>query len=480
MSPTWDLARMLLAESVLLSMVGTVVGGLVASLGINALRSMLPAFLPRLADVSVDTRVLVVSACVALVIGLAFGMAPLVGCSRAIDRVLRENGRANTASRRSQWLRSSLIVAEVGLAVVLSIGAGLFITSFARVMRVDVGLDYQQVLVANVRGEADVSQRARLVDRVRGIPGVEAAAMKTSNVPFWGSYSSMQIDIPGRDSQPAWSRGIGVSEVSPDYFRTLRVQLRKGRFFTDADRRGSEPVVILNETAAKIYFPGEDPIGRVVRFHEQRTIVGIVGDVRTSGPELPVDPESYLPMAQGARGGGTLLVRTAGRSAPIIPQVKAAIWSEFPNLAIPTPRTLEQAFGNYIAERRFTMLVLSVFGLLGVTIAGVGIYGVTAYVVTERTREIGIRIALGAVPSSILRSVLRRALGLIGLGLLAGLGTAWLLATSVERFLFSVDPHDLRIYAAVCGVLVSSAFLAAFLPARRASRVDPLVALRAE
>jgi putative ABC transport system permease protein len=477
----WDLARMLLAESLLLSIAGTALGGLVASWGVNAFRSVLPAFLPRLADVSVDTRVLVVSASAAIVTGLAFGVAPLVGCSRAIDRVLRENGRANTASGRSQWLRSSLIVAEVALAVVLSIGAGLFITSFARLMRVDIGLDYRQVLVADVRREADASRLARLLDHVRGIPGVEAAAIKTSNVPFSGSSSSRPIDIPGRDRQPAWSRGIGVSEVSLDYFRALRVQLRKGRLFTGADRQGSEPVVILNETAAKIYFPGEDPIGRVVRFFsEQRTIVGVVGDVRGFGPERLSDPESYLPMAQGSGGGGTLLVRTAGDTAAIIPQVKAAIWSEFPNLAIPPPRTLEQAFGNYIAQRRFTMLVLSVFGLLGLTIAGVGIYGVTAYVVAERTREIGIRMALGALSSTILCSVLGRALALIALGLVAGLGITWLLATSVGRFLFSVEPHDLRIYAAVCGVLVSSAFLAALFPARRAARVDPLVALRLE
>lgn len=251
--------------------------------------------------------------------------------------------------------------------------------------------------------------------------------------------------------------------------------------FTDADRPGSEPVVVLNETAAKIYFPGEEPIGRVVRFfNEQRTIVGIVADVRGLGPERISEPESYLPMAQESANAGTLFLRTAGDPTAIIPQVKAAIWSEFPNLAIPTLRTLEQAFGTYIAERRFTMLVLSVFGLLGLTIAALGIYGVTAYIVTERTREIGIRMALGAVPSTILVSVLRRALSQVSLGLLVGLGATWLLATSVGRFLFNVEPHDPQIYAAVCGVLVLSALVAAFLPARRAARVDPLVALRAE
>jgi putative ABC transport system permease protein len=476
----WDLARMLLAESLLLSFTATILGGFAAFWGIDVLRSSVPSYLPRLANVAVDSRVLVVSACAALLTGVAFGLAPLVGCSRAIDRVLRDNGRANTASSRNQWLRSSLVVVEVALAVVLSIGAGLFITSFARLMRVDIGMDYQRVLVADVRREADVSRLARILERVRGIPGVEAVAMKTSNVPFSGSSSSTGIDIPGRDPQPAWSRGIGHSEVSPDYFRMLRLPLRNGRLFTDADRQGAEPVVVLNETAAKTFFPGEDPIGRVVQLRDHRTIVGIVGDVRNLGPEQTSQPEAYLPMAQGSGAGGTLLVRAAGDTAAIIPPVKAAIWGEFPNLAIPTPRTLEQSFASYIAQRRFTMLVLSVFGLLGLTIAGVGIYGVTTYVVTERTREIGIRMALGALASTVLWSVLRRAMTQVGLGLLAGLGLTWLVATSVARFLFQVEPHDLQVYAAVCGMLVLSAFVAALLPARRAARVDPLVALRLE
>jgi ABC-type antimicrobial peptide transport system permease subunit len=175
-----------------------------------------------------------------------------------------------------------------------------------------------------------------------------------------------------------------------------------------------------------------------------------------------------------------VLVRTSGENAIVLPQVKAAIWSEFPNLAIPTPRMLEQAFGGYIAERRFTMLVLGLFGLLGLTIAGVGIYGVTAYVVAQRTREIGIRMALGAMASTVLWSVLRRALMLAGLGLIVGLGMTWLLAMPVARFLFNVKPHDPWIYALVCSVLLLAATTAAFVPARRAARVDPLIALRLE
>jgi predicted permease len=476
----WDLARMLLAEGLLLSIAGTVLGGLAASWGMDLLRSLLPAWLPRLASVAVDARVLAVSAIAALVTGVAFGLAPLFECSRAIERVLREHAQAQTASRRHYWLRSTLLVAEVALAVVLTIGAGLFITSFARLMRVDIGLDRRNVIVADVRRQVDFSRFADVVERARAIPGVEAVAVKSANVPFTGSSSSSWIEIPGRDPSEL-SRGIGVSEVSTDYFRALGIPLRRGRLFSDADRHGSDLVVVLNEAAVKTYFPLEDPVGRVVRiFSQQRTIVGVVGDVRNFGPERTSELESYVPIAQGKAGGGSLLIKTAGDSAAIVPQVKAAIWSEFPNLAIPPPRTLEQAFGSYIAQRRFTMIVLSVFGLLGLTIAAAGIYGVTAYVVAQRTREIGICMALGALSSTILWSVLRRTLLHVALGLVVGLGLTWMLATSVARFLFEVEPHDPRIYAAVCGVLVLSALTAAFFPARRAARVDPLVALRLE
>jgi putative ABC transport system permease protein len=478
----WDLARMLLAESLVLSTAGTILGTLVAWWGIDTLRSLMPSHVPRLANIAIDWRVLAVSAGTALVTGVAFGLAPVFHCSRAIDQVLRDNGRAGTASVRRQWLRSTFMVAEVALAVVLLVGAALFLTSFSRVMRIDVGLDYRNVLVVDVRAgrQGDSGRLTRLLNRIREIRGVDVAAMSTSNIAFSLTSSSRPIEIPGGDPR-ASSRGIGVSGVSPDYFRALKVPLLKGRLFTDHDRPDSELVVVFNESAARHYFPGEDPIGRQARFFGvPRTIVGVVGDVRGSGPEGGAQLESFIPLVQEETAGGTLLLKTAGNIAALVPRIKAAIWSEFPDIAIPVPRTLEQDFGQLIGERRFSMLLLSLFGFLGVTIAGVGIFGVMTYVVTQRTREIGIRMALGALSSTILWSVLRRASTQVALGLFLGVGLAWLLATSVERFLFGVEPHDLRIYATVCGVLVATALVAAIFPARRAARVDPLIALRLE
>jgi putative ABC transport system permease protein len=488
----WELCRMLLVESLVLATVGTAMGTLGAWWGIGALRSLLPPDMPRLANIAIDWRVLVVSAGAALVTGVAFGLPPAFYCSRTIDHVLKQNGRADTASGRRQWLRTTFLVAQVALAVVLLVGAALFLTSFARLMRIDIGLDYHNVLVVDVHPrpaasgaagtearKANAARLANLLKRMSEIPGVVTAAMATDNIPFSLRTSSSAFGIPGRELPPDQG-GIGSSYVSPDYFRALGVPLLRGRFFTAADWQGSDLVAILNEAAARTYFPNQDPVGQVVALNGKRTIVGVVGDVRGFGPERIVQRAAFVPGGQGELTGGTVILKTAGSSTSVVPQVKAAIWSEFPDIAIPAARTLEQGFGRLIAERRFSMLLLSLFGVLGVMIAGVGIYGVMTYVVTQRTREIGIRMALGALSSTILWSVLRRASTQVAAGVLVGLGTAWLLATSVEKFLFRVEPHDLRLYAAVCTVLAATALTAAFVPARRAARVDPVIALRLE
>jgi putative ABC transport system permease protein len=492
---TWDLARMLLVESLLLSTTGMALGTLVAWWEIEALRSLLPSNVPRLANIAIDWRVLAVSAGAALVTGIGFGLAPVFRSTRAIDHVLKQHSRADTASGGRQWLRTTFLVAEVALAVVLLVGAALFLASFARLMRIDMGLDYRGVLVVDVRpgmsvsdpvGGADASKAAaghvrNVLEQVSKIPGVERVAMATANVPFSLTLRTIPLfDIPGGVPPTPAVQSIGFSQVSPEYFRVLRVPLLKGRFFTSGDDEGSDSVAIINESAARAYFPDRDPLGKILRLGQPRTIVGVVGDVRGLGPEQAVQRESFAPIVQGQVSGATLLIKTRGNTAAIISQVKAAIWSEFPEIAIPSPLTLEQKFGRFVAERRFSMLLLGVFGFLGVTIAAVGIYGVMTYVVTQRTREIGIRMALGALSSSILWSVLRRASAQVAVGLLAGLGMAWVLATSVQGFLFRVEPHDLRLYAVVCSLLALTALAAAMFPALRAARVDPVIALRLE
>jgi predicted permease len=481
----WDIARMLLAESLVLSIAGTAFGTLAAWLGIAGLRSILPSYLPRLADISIDLGVLGVAAAAAITTGIGAGLAPVFHSSRAVAVVLRQNGRTDTPSSARQRLRATLLTAQVALAVVLLVGAALFLRSFSRLMAIDVGLDYRNVLTVDVQptaSDGNAAALARVLEQVRAIPGVSVAALARNTLPFTGSSTSVPLRVPGRDGRPRSSGSIKLTYVTADYFRALRYRLLRGRSFTDGDVQGTTPVVVLNDTAARTLFPNEESLDQRVMFGrpEPQTVVGVVADVRGFGPEDPVEPQAFVPLAQTRAGSGTLFLRVDGSPAAILPQVKAAIWIEFPDLAIPTPATLEERFAVYIAERRFSMFLLGLFGLLGVTIASVGLYGVTSYVVSQRTREIGIRMALGAQPSTMLRSVLLRTSTQAAIGVLLGFAMARLLARSVEPFLFEVDPRDVRLYGATAAVLALAALMAAYLPARRASHVDPLIALRTE
>jgi len=326
--------------------------------------------------------------------------------------------------------------------------------------------------------EATRQRFMTLLHRVRALPGVEAAAVLGGGLPLRGDLRTMDFAIPGR--QLPRNTDIDFNQISPDYFNAIKVPLVAGRFFTDADGPESQPVVILNQAAAARYFGGEDALGRVVRLQGDRTIVGIVGNVRHDGPESAWRTQAFVPIAQSRMLGGTLVVRTTPTAHALLPAVRQAIWSEVGE-AIPVKideGALDQYFDRLVARRRFNMLVLALFGGLGLVIAGVGIYGVMAYIVTQRTQEIGIRMALGALPSGILRSVLGRAAAYLAVGLAMGLTIAWALAALVQGFLFEIQPHDPAVYAAVLSILMMTGLAAAFLPARRAAGVDPVIALR--
>jgi putative ABC transport system permease protein len=487
----WDLARALLVESLLLSVGGAALGAFVAWLGVEVLRSAIPADVPRVAAIAVNLRVLAATVMVAVASGLLFGAAPILQFSRpAAEAGLTHLTRAHTATVTHQWLRGALVIIEVALAVVLLVGSGLFLASFARVARVNLGIDPQNVLTVRVRplvGEKNwerAQQRNRgllrnILEQVRAIPGVDVAALVGGGgVPLRGDLRTLEFAIPGRVLPP--DEDLDFNEISADYFRALRVPLLEGRFFGDEDRQESEPVVIINTAAAQKYFPGEDPIGRTVQFLGVRRIVGIVGNIRHDGPETDWRRQGFVPLNQGRAVGATLVLRLSREARDVVPAVKSAIWSQFPGLALPEIQTLSQYLNSLIAQRRFNMLLLGLFGLLGIVIACIGIYGVMAYVVVLRTQEIGIRMALGAVPTAILWSVLSRALMYLAGGLALGLPAAWILSAMVSRFLFQIRPHDPWIYAGVGATLVATGVTAAWLPARRAARVDPLVALRLE
>jgi predicted permease len=288
--------------------------------------------------------------------------------------------------------------------------------------------------------------------------------------------------MPGGTELKGDDDSIDQRRVSPDYLKVLRIPLVRGRMLTAQDRAGGEPVVIVNEAAARKYWPGADPIGRHIKIDStDRTVVGIVGDIRHLGPETPPRQECYLPLAQEKTISASLVMRTTGDPMAVLPAVKAAIWSVNREQRLSGDSfTLEAYMDRLIAQRRFNMALLALFGVLGLVIAAVGIYGVMAYVVAQRTNEIGVRMALGATPGDVVRMVLTRAGILMGLGLAIGAAGAWYLSAGVKALLFQVEPTSPAVFAAALATLAAAGFVASVVPARRAARVDPMIALRQE
>jgi predicted permease len=479
-----DLVRALLAESVILSCAGAVLGVFLAWWGVDVLRGAIPDTVPRLATVAVNLRVLAVATAAAVTTGLVFGLVPAIPFSRPVlTDAIKDGGRTLTAGASRQWLRTLLVVSEVALAVVLLVGSGLFLSSFSRVTHVDLGMNIEHVLTVQITLPPDAPRkRARILDvldRVSGIGGVDAVAVTGTAVPLCCGRISHPVRLPKRPGIDD-SAGIDQRDVSPDYFRVLQVPLVAGRFFTADDRRDGPAVVILNQAAAKRYYgDAASAIGQQVEVESEhvREVVGVVGDVRQFGPEQSANLAFFVPFAQGD-AWGTLVLRVSRDTAPVLSAVKTVVWNEFPDAVIPDAYTLRDYLDIRLAARRFNMLLLGLFGALGLVIAALGIYGVMAYVVTQRTHEIGIRMALGATPWKMLTSVLGRAFAVVAIGLSVGLAGAWQLSAVAKSFLFEVQPHDAGIYAGVALVLSAAGLAAAFIPARRAARVDPLVALR--
>jgi putative ABC transport system permease protein len=490
----WRLVRTLLVEGVVLSLAGAAIGVLLAYGGVQVLTAWLPSGLPRVANIGLDYRVLFAAISAATLTGIFFGIVPAFQSSRPdLTNALKDSGRSNTAGAGSQLARSALVVSEVALAVVLLVGAGLFIGSFARLMNVNLGLDYHNVLALNVGVRVqgndfnDALKRGgpyskQMLEAVSHVPGVVAAAGVSGGLPLTGSWSRTSIELPGKPKMTGDDDSIDRRTVSAGYHETLEIPLRRGRYLTEQDRAGAPLVVVVNEAAARKYWPGEDAIGqRAVINGKEYTVVGVVGDIRHLGPEKPVRQECYIPMAQDGVIGITLVMRTAGDPLAVLPAVKSAIWSVNQDQRLSGDTvTLEAYMDRLIAQRRFNMALLALFGLLGLVIAAVGIYGVMAYVVAQRTNEIGVRMALGATRANVVGMVLRRAALMMIAGLAIGSLGAWLLTTYVKAYLFEIDPNDALVFAAALAVLALAGVIASAVPARRAASVDPLVALRHE
>jgi predicted permease len=488
----WQLMRGFLVESLVLSAIGTVLGVIVAYWGVAILKAALPSTLPRARDIGIDLRVLSAAAAAAISTGLLCGLAPAFQLSRPnLTGALRDGGRSQTAGAARQRLRTGLVMAEVALAVVLLVGAGLFLSSFMRLTSINIGFDHHNVLTVPVYPPfvfSDDEQRAagmaradRLVpeaiERVQQLPGVVTVGAIANGLPLTGNWSRTNVTVPGNDRTFEESESVDTRNVSTGYFRAMGIGLQRGRLLEDADRTGA-PVVVLNDVAAALYLGDVDPIGARININGERTVVGVVTSVRLGGPESDVRPEAYSAFEPKSMFGADLVIKTAGRPEDLAPTVRAALWAIAPDLTLGETRTMEMLFSRLIAQRRFNMMLLSIFGVLGIVITAVGIYGVMAYVVEQRTQEIGVRMALGAQPNRVLGMMLTRAMVYVSVGLVVGLAGAYTLSSLVESFLFRVEPGEPLIYLGTGALLIVIGLLAAWIPSRRAARVDPIIALR--
>jgi predicted permease len=490
------LARQFFAESVVLTAAGAAAGLALAFAGLRLLIALAPTSIPRVGEIGLDARVLAVTLAVSVAVGVAFGAVPLLQAwTRDIQGALRsETGRGATAGREQRRLRAGLVVAELTLAVMLMIGAGLLIQSLWRLQRVDPGFAAGGVLKAEFQlpgtrypASFDSFPRwpvvRRFVDEARrraaALPGVAAVAI-ASNHPLDAGYTS-SISVVGREAEAdAWPEPA-IRRVDHGYFAALRVPLLAGRTFQATDETDAAPVMLINEAARRRFFATQDPLGQlVVLWGRQRAVIGVVGDERIYGLAQNTPPSVYLPLTQAPATGGTILIRARGDAAALIPDVRAVVRALDPALPLFGVEPLIQTISNSLGQRRFTMVVLGVFALLALTLAAIGVHGVLSYNVVQRTHEIGVRLALGADSRSVRGLIMSQAARLaaagVALGMLGGLATTQLLTA----LLYGVRPVDLLTFAGVALVLAAVALLASWLPARRATGVDPMVALRSE
>ncbi|MGB8340323.1 MAG: ABC transporter permease [Chthoniobacterales bacterium] len=488
----WRVVRQLLTESVLLALVGGSLGVLFAIWGSDLLLVIAPTSLPRLSEVRIDGGVLVFTLLVSLVTGVLFGLAPALQSSRSgLSEKLKEGDRGSTAGHAR--LRNGLIVSEVALALMLLIAAGLLIESFAQLARVQPGFKPERVLTFNIslpdipyRDDAKAAAfYDQLVRRIEGLPGVKSAA--AGNVlPLSGAEEVDGFQIEGRAASTGMVQTANFRWITPDYFKALQIPLQRGRAFTERDKQDAPKVTIIDEAMARLYFPGVNPIGqRFKATNEKKTvfreIVGVVGDVRQTSLDAKPGPHIYLPEAQAGLQIMTVAVRSVGTEpSALLQMARREVAAVDPNVPIADIRTMEEMVASSIAPWRFTMALLSVFAGVALLLASVGIYGVLAYAVTQRRREIGIRMSLGAQRRDVLQLFLSQGMTVTLLGIVIGLGGAWGATRIMRSLLYSVSPTDLRVFLSVPLLFAAVALLASFFPARKAAQVNPVIALRSE
>lgn len=500
---TSRIVRQLVTESLLLATAGAAIGITLAMWIINAIVVLGPRVLPRLQDVSVNGRVLVVSAVVSIATGVLFGLVPALFATRPdLASILRGGGRGATRGGM-QRVRSALVVSEMALAVVLLIGAGLLIKSFVALTRVDPGFRTENVVTFDLSlpNAKYAGDRARLslldnvAQRLEALPGTENVGLVFGR-PLGRQVMMTAFDVVGQPPNDPQNRTITeVHAASPSYFDAIGLPLKRGRWYTDAEnRRDGHHVLVINEELARRYFPGKDPIGKEitlgVSYNEpafpgdtlpvRGEIVGIVGDVKQRGLSADLFPMVYVPFNTLPGGLTSVVVRTRAPQATVEGAIRAQVREVDPRLPVVGLSTMSRVISDSVAQPRFYMVLLAAFAAIALLLSAIGIYGVISFAVAQQSREFGIRIALGATNTRLLRHVLGEGLGLTGLGVGIGLLAAFALTRLISNLLFGVAAIDAMTFAAVGLGLIGIALVACWIPARRAAAVDPLIAMRAE
>ncbi len=495
----WQLVRQLLVESVLLAIAGALAGTLLARWGMNILRRSLPPFIMEhvagLKHLEIDSRVLWFTLAIAVLSGILAGLAPALRFSRSeLSDILKENTRSVSSSSGTGRLRSLLVVSQVALALVLLVGAGLMVTGFRNLLTVEMGFDRTHVLTFHIALPEEKYQKQeqirayydRVLQEIQSLPGVESAGCVTSLPSGW-SWNWTEYTAEGRPPTSASERPSAISQiVTPDFFRTLRVPLVEGRLLTASDKQGAVPVAVISERMARDNWPGQNPLGKHLKLgradgaEPERTIVGVVRDVRSSGFDNAPDPTTYVPFAQLPQASSAIVMRTSAdplaQASAVMARVRS-IDSDEPPYDV---RSLEQVISDNVSGVESSARMMMIFGFTALVLAAAGIFAVMSYSVTQRTHEIGVRMALGARRFDVLRLVVGKAIILAAVGLAIGVSVALLLTHALSSMLFGIIRIDAYVFGLLTVALAAVAALAAYIPARGATQVDPMQALRYE
>ena len=489
----WQIVRQLLTESLLLALIGGVLGVLLGYWLVDLLKRIAPDGTPRVEEIAINNRVLLFSLAMSVLTGLLCGLAPALQATKPdLNQTLRDAGAGNKGSAGGGRVRSGLVIVEMALALTLLVGAGLLLRSFMKLQNVDPGFNPANVLTARFglpqsaypKREQVASFHQQLQERLKSLPGVQSVAYSTS-VPMTGVDTDTGFIVEGRPIPPPDERPSSwFSVVSPEYFDTMKISLRQGRAFAATDHETAPKVVLISEATARRYWPNENPVGKRVGFGMEkpdwREIVGVVADVHHFGLSADSRPTMYFCSLQISRSVTNVLMRVQGDPASYTTALRREVQVLDKNLALSTTQTMDEAMASTIATPKLLMLLFAGFAIIALLLAALGIYGVMAYAVSQRTNEIGIRIALGAQVGDVLKLIIGQGMRLALIGVVLGLAASLAVTRLMKTLLFGVNAADPLTFAAIPVLMLGVVLLACWIPARRATKVDPMIALRYE